>query len=117
MPLSGATSAAGRSRCAGSRTLSPIRAVDADARVGEILERLAPDVEHGVGGLERVAQRRGLLGVELLGRLAILGAGQVEVAGHAQQLVGADGAAGAAAAVGDVGLDRAEVGAGRGRPP
>ena len=53
----------------------------------------------------------GLLGVELLGLLAVLGGGEVEVAGHAQQLVRPDGAARAAPAVGDVRLDRAEVAA------
>ena len=79
-------------------------------------QRLAPDVEHGVGADQRVAQRGGLLGEEVLGLLAVLGGGEVEVAGHAQQLVLADGVAGAAAAVGDVGLDRPEVACGRGRP-
>ena len=77
----------------------------------EVLQRLAPDVEHGVGRLERVAQRAGLLGVELLGLLAVLGGGEVEVAGNAHQLVGRDGRARPAPAVGDVGLDRAEVAA------
>ena len=51
----------------------------------------------------------GLLGVEVLGLLAVLGAAEVEVAGHAQQLVGRDGGARPAPAVGDVGLDRPQV--------
>ena len=80
-------------------------------RAGEVLERLAPDVEHGVGAEQGVAQRAGLLGVQGLGLLAIARAREVEVAGDAQQVVGADGAARAAAAVGDVGLDRPEVAA------
>ena len=84
-------------------------AVDADVVVREVLERLAPDVEHGVGADQRVAQRAGLLGEQVLGLLAVLGRGQVEVARDAHQLVLADGVAGAAAAVGDVGLDRPEV--------
>ena len=84
-------------------------AVDLDAGAGEVLERLAPDVEHGVGADQRVAQRGGLLGVERLGLVAVLGGPEVEVARHAQQLAGRDRRAGAAAAVGDVGLDRAEV--------
>ena len=77
----------------------------------EVLERLAPDVEHGVGADQRVAQRAGLLGEQVLGLLAVLGGGEVEVARHAHQLVLADRVAGAAAAVGDVGLDRPEVAA------
>ena len=84
-------------------------AVDLDARAGEVLERLAPDVEHGVGAEQGVAQRAGLFRVERLGLLAVARGGEVEVARHAQQLVGRDGAARPAAAVGDVGLDRAEV--------
>ena len=111
MPLSGATSAAGSRRWAGSWISRPIRRSIADARLREVLERLPPDVEHGVGGRERVAQRRGLLGVELLGLLAVDGAGEVEVARDAQELVGGDGRAGAAPAVGHVRLDRAEVAA------
>ena len=91
--------------------LEPDPAVDLDVRVGEILQRLAPDVEHRVGRLERVAHRAGLLGVEALGLVAVLGRGEVEVARDAQQLVGRDGGARAAPAVGDVGLDRAEVAA------
>src|SRR2546430_11037426 len=55
-----------------------------------------------------VAQRAGLLGVELLGLLAVDGLGEIEVAGDAQELVGAHRRAGAAAAVRDVGLDGAE---------
>ena len=47
----------------------------------------------------------------MIGLLAVLGGPEVEVAGHAQQLVRPDGRAGAAPAVGDVGLDRAEVAA------
>ena len=86
-------------------------AVDLHARAREVLERLAPDVEHGVGADERVAQRGGLLGVERLGLLAVLGRAEVEVARDAQQLARGDRRAGAAAAVGDVGLDRAEVAA------
>ena len=86
-------------------------AVDVDARAHEVLERLAPDREHGVGGGERVAQRAGLLGVEALGLLAVARAGEVEVARHPQQLLRGDRAAGPALAVGDVGLDRAEVAA------
>ena len=80
-----------------------------DGRLRHVLERRAPDVEHGVGGLERVAHRGRLLGVEVLGLVAVLGAREVEVAGHAQQLAGGDRGAGAAPAVGDVGLDRPEV--------
>ncbi len=75
----------------------------------EVLERLAPDVEHGVGADQRVAQRAGLLGEEVLGLRAVLGRGEVEIERDAHQLVLADGVAGAAAAVGDVGLDRPEV--------
>ena len=37
------------------------------------LERLAPDVEHRVGADQRVAHRGGLLGVQVLGLLAVLG--------------------------------------------
>ena len=110
-PLSGATSAAGSSRCAGSRDVEPQPPVDLDARVREVLQRLAPDVEHRVGGLERVAHRARLLRVEPLGVLAVLCLGEVEVAGHAHQLVGRDRGARPAPAVGDVGLDRAEVAA------
>ena len=76
----------------GEPDVEPDAAVDVDARLRQVLERLAPDVEHGVGGLERVAQRGRLLGVEVLGLVAVLRARQVEVARHAQQLVGGDGA-------------------------
>ena len=51
----------------------------------------------------------GLLGEEVLGLCAVLGRGQVEIERDAHQLVLADGVTGAAAAVGDVGLDRPEV--------
>ena len=54
-------------------------------------ERLAPDGEHGVGApAARRAATRGLLGVGLLGLVAGAGVAEVEVARHAQQLVGAD---------------------------
>ena len=86
-------------------------AVDLDARAGEVLQRLAPDVEHGVGAEQGVAQRAGLLRVQRLRLVAVARAGEVEVAGDAQEVVGRDGAARPAAAVGDVGLDRAEVAA------
>ena len=75
------------------------------------LQRLAPDGEHGVGRQQRVAQHAGLLGVGLLGLVAGAGVAEVEVAGDAQQLVGADRAARAARTVRDVGLDRPQVGA------
>ena len=75
------------------------------------LERLAPDVEHGVGADQRVAQRGGLLGVEALGVGAVVGLGEVDVARHPQQRIGAERGAGAMVAGGDVGLDRAEVAA------
>ena len=52
-----------------------------------------------------------LLRVERLGLVAVARAGEVEVAGDAQQVLGRDGAARPAAAVGDVGLDRAEIAA------
>jgi hypothetical protein len=84
-------------------------AVDLDAGAGQVLERLAPDLEDGVGADQRVAHRRGLLGVQPLGLLAVLGGAEVEVAGDAHQLPGADRRAGPAAAVRHVGLDRAEV--------
>ena len=109
--FSGATSAAGRRRCGGQADVEPDPAVDVDARLHEVLERLLPDREHRVGGGQRVAQLAGLLGVELLGLLAVARGGEVEVAGHPQQLVRADRAARPALAVGDVGLDRAEVAA------
>ena len=99
----------GQQPMGGERDVELEPAVDLDARAREVLERLAPDGEHGVGAEQGVAQRAGLLGVERLGLLAVARRGEVEVAGHAQQLVGADGAAGPAAAVGDVGLDRPEV--------
>ena len=98
-------------RWAGRRTSSDDPAVDLDAGARQVLERLAPDVEHGVGAEQRVAQRAGLLRVERLGLVAVARAGEVEVAGHAQQILGRDGAARPAAAVGDVGLERAEVAA------
>ena len=87
------------------------RAVDGDVAAGRGGERAGPDGEDGVGGDDRVAQRARLLGVELLGLVARAGLGEVEVAGNAQQLGGADGRAGDAAAVGDVRLQRAEVAA------
>ena len=87
------------------------RAVDGDRRLDDRLQRPAPDRQHGVGGQQRVAQRAGLLGVGLLGLVARRGVAEIEVARHAQELVGADRAARAARPVGDVGLDRAEVGA------
>ncbi|MGH2498994.1 MAG: hypothetical protein ACRDF0_02705 [Candidatus Limnocylindria bacterium] len=77
--------------------------------VRQVLQRLAPDVEHGVGAHERVAHGGGLLGVQVLGLVAILGGGKVEVARYAEQLVGTDRRAGAATAVRHIGLDRAEV--------
>ena len=98
-------------RWAGRRTSSDDPAVHLDAGAGQVLERLAPDVEHGVGAEQGVAQRARLLRVERLGLVAIARAGEVEVAGDAQQVLGRDGAARAAATVGDVGLDRAEVAA------
>ena len=55
--------------------------------------------------------RHRLLGVEVLGLVAVLRLGEVEVAGDAQQLVGRHRGPGAAPAVGDVGLDRAEIAA------
>ena len=76
-----------------------------------LLQRLAPDGEHGVGRQQRVAQHAGLLGVGLLGLAARAGVAEVEVAGDAQQLVGPDRAARAARTVRDVGLDRPQVGA------
>ena len=75
----------------------------------EVLERLAPDVEHRVRPDECVTERAGLLGEQQLGLLAVLGRGQVEVERHPHQLVLADGVTGSAPAVGDVGLDRPEV--------
>ena len=84
-------------------------AVDADVVVDEVLERLAPDVEHRVGADEGISQRAGLLGEEVFGLGAILGGGQVEVQRDAHQLVLADGLAGAPSAMRDVGLDRPEV--------
>ena len=86
-------------------------AVDGDAGARQVLERLLPHREHRVGRLECVAQRAGLLGVELLGLVAVARGGEIQVAGHAQQLVRPHRAARAALAVGDVGLDRAEVAA------
>jgi hypothetical protein len=79
--------------------------------VRQILQRRAPEVEHGVGGLERIAERAGLLGVQTLGLVAVLRGREVEIAGDAHQLVGANGRARPAPAVGDVGLDRPEVAA------
>jgi hypothetical protein len=87
------------------------RAVEPHGALGQVLERLAPHGEHGVGGHDRVAQRPGLRRVELLGLEAVARVAEVEVARHAQQRVGSDLRAGAEAAVGDVGLDRAEVAA------
>ena len=84
-------------------------AIDVDPLVDQVLQRLAPDREHRVGAHERVAQGARLLGVERLGLLAILRGAEVEVAGHAHQLVGGHGRAGAAPAVGDVGLDGPEI--------
>ena len=104
-----ATSAVGSSRGRGQPDRELDRVVDGDAAAGEIRQRLAPHVEHGVGADQRVAQRRRLLDVELLGAVAVLGVGEVEVAGHAQQLAGRDGRARRRGCRGDVGLQRAEV--------
>ena len=87
------------------------RAHDRDGCARHRAQRLAPDVEHGVGAHQRVAHGGGLLGVEALGLVAVLGLAEVEVAGHAQQLVGSHRGARAQAALGDVGLDRPEVAA------
>jgi hypothetical protein len=83
--------------------------VDRHLAAGEIGQRFAPHVEHGVGSHQRIAQRGRLLDVQLLGRLAVLRVGEIQVARHAQQLPGRDGGAGAAAAGRDVGLQRSEV--------
>ena len=109
--LSGATSAAGSSRWAGSRTSRPIRRSTATRDCTTSSNGSCQTDEHGVGGGQRVAQVAGLLGVELLGLLAVARGAEIEVAGDPQQLVGGDGAARPARAVGDVGLDRAEVAA------
>ena len=62
------------------------RAVDGHRDRREVAQRLAPDVEDGVGADEGVAQGRGLLGVEALGVLTVAGLGEVDVAGHTHQL-------------------------------
>ena len=72
--------------------------IDRDDAADQLAERFAPDVEHDVGADQRVAQRGGLLDVQPLGVLAVVGVGEVEVAGNAQQLAGGDRAAGATAA-------------------
>jgi hypothetical protein len=111
MPIGGRPSASGRAPQGRQVELDVDPAIDLDGAAGQLLERLAPDVEHRVGPHQRIAQRGGLLGVQVLRLLAVLGGGEVELARHAQQLVARDGRAGSAAAVGDVGLDRAEVAA------
>jgi len=83
--------------------------VDLDAGAHQVLERSAPDVEHGVSADQRIAQRGGLLGEHVLGLVAVLGGGQVQVARDAHQLVARDGLAGAAAARGHVGLHGPEI--------
>ena len=108
---SGATSATGMSRWAGSRTsISMERSIVTSGPTASG-QRLAPDGEHGVGGDERVAQRARLGRVELLGRVAVLGVGEVEVARHAQQVAGAHRGPRAEPAVRHVRLDRAQVAA------
>ena len=101
----------GQEPVGGQRTSSSIeRSIVIGAAVSW-LERLAPDVEHGVGADQRVAQRGGLLGVEALGVGAVVGLGEVDVARHPQQLVGAERGRRCHGAGGDIGLDRAEVAA------
>ena len=53
--------------------------VDGDIGAGEIRQRLAPDVEHGVGADQRVTQRGRLIDVQLLGLGPVLGVRQVEI--------------------------------------
>jgi hypothetical protein len=77
--------------------------------LGGLLQRLAPEGEHGVGRLEGVAHEAGLLGVQALGLLAILGRGQVEVARDPHQLVRPERASRAPPAVRHVRLDRPEI--------
>ena len=108
---SGATRATGMSRCAGRRTGARRSGPRRRGVSATRLQRLAPDRQDRVGGQQRIAQGARLLGVGLLGLAARLGVAEVEIAGDAQQLVGADRAARAPRAVGDVGLDRAEIGA------
>ena len=86
-------------------------ALDGDRCGGHLGEGLVPDREHRVGGDHRVAQVGRLVAVEAA-RLDRVGrVGEVEVAGHPQQLVAGDRAAGAVAAERHVGLDRREVAA------
>jgi hypothetical protein len=65
--------------------------------------------QDGVRGEQRVAQRGGLRGVELLGLAPRVRVGQVEVARHAQEVRRRHRVAGAVAAVGHVGLHRPQV--------
>ena len=75
----------------------------------QVSQRLAPHVEDDVGADERVAERRGLLEVQPLCVLAVLGIAEIEIAGNAQQLVRGHGSPRPAGATGDVRLQRAEI--------
>ena len=85
--------------------------VDGQPAVRDLVERVAPNVQHRVSADEGVAQRSGLLGIEPLGLAAVAGRGQIEVAGDSKQFACGDRRPRALAAVGDVGLQRSEIAA------
>jgi hypothetical protein len=85
------------------------RVIHLHGAADQVAQRLTPDVEDDVRAHQRVAERARLLEVETLGLLAVLGFGEVEVAGNAQQLASGDRRARAAGAARHIGLERPQV--------
>ncbi len=83
--------------------------VDLHDGTGQLQQRLSPDVQDDVCADHGVAQDACLLRVQTLGILAILGVGEIEIAGNPQQVAHADVGAGAAGSGSQIRLFYAEI--------